>query len=57
VFGRAFGVFRIGGALVHVWKIGWCLEVWRLEHKRCILSAYFEIVSVDFNWLSEFVHH
>ena len=33
------GVFHIGGALMHIWNIGRYLEVWRLEHWRCI-SAY-----------------
>ena len=39
---------HVGGALVCVWAIGWCLEVWRIKHWRCT-SVHLEVVSVDLN--------
>ena len=50
MLGGVFGVLHIGGALVHVWIIGWCLEVCRLEHCTCT-SAHLDLVSVDFMFL------
>ena len=44
VLGRAFGVLRVGGALVHIWSISWSFE--DLEHWRCT-NAHLEVVSVD----------
>ena len=48
MFRGAFGVLHIGGALLHVWKVGWCLKAWMfgaLEVCKCT----FEVVIVDLN--------
>lgn len=42
VLGGAFAVLHIGGALVHVWSIGWCLEVLQIRALyvyKCISRA------------------
>jgi hypothetical protein len=53
---KAIWVFRVGGAFVHVWSIGWCLEVGGLEIGALeVYKCIFEIVSVDLIWLSALV--
>ena len=48
MLGGAFGVLCVGGKLLHIWSIGWFLEVWRFEHLRCT-SAHLEVVSIRLN--------
>ena len=31
-----FAVCCIKGALLNIWGIGWCMEVWRLKHYKCM---------------------
>jgi hypothetical protein len=44
VFGGAFRMLHVGGALMHVWGIGWCLEAWSfgigaLEVYKCTFGC------------------
>ena len=49
----AFGVLRVGGALVDVWNIGW--NFGDFEHCRCP-NSHLEVVSLAFNVCNAQIH-